>query len=420
MTESSVPLHHIPFVGREDVFAKIHQHFVDAQSPLAFTILGGHGMGKTALLQHYVNSGDDSTIGIYIPLKSNPVQTETAVWLKLMESIHQVMATRTYMEGRLPSPSAEILEDELLFWVWFQDRFIVALLRVIRPHRRLVWMFDDLHLLMSQLPAEQVQSFADHMSRLLQMSRQLLMVVTLPLSAEELLVSFRTIVQDSTSAIRLPYFTPDEVRQCVEAYLPTTTVDEQAITTLYTFTGGHPWLLTEYLNYPSNDRNSPPMKDIQGTMKALQARHDDFFQRLWETLNDHEHTILHAIADLHNQQAEMVIHFSALEKWLLESDITLEAGVVRATTRSLEYQQVITQDAGGFRVIVRLFQAWIIRQRPTPTKPQPSPQLQYRLLWVMVGIGIMLLLLWLVIRIQQTPRPSEEFINPVATVTLGN
>ena len=420
MTESPNSLNRVPFVGREDIFAKIHQHVVDAQSPRALTILGGHGMGKTALLQHWLNSMDDLTIGIYIPLKSTPVQTETALWLQLMERIHQVMATRTYMEGRLPSPNAEILHDELLFWAWFQDRFIVTLLRIIRPHRRLVWLFDDFHLLEDHLPAEQAQIFADHLSELLNLSGQLLMATTLPLSQEELLVKYRTIVQESAAAIRLPYFTQAEVRQCIVAFLPNAPVDEPTVNTLHTLTGGHPWLLTDYLRDVRNAQSTPPFKDIQATMKALQTQHDAFFQQIWHTLNDHEHTILHAIADLHNQQDETVIHFSVLEKWLLESDLALERTMVRATIRSLEYQQVITQTSGGYWMVVRLFQAWIIRQRPAPLKRPASYKVRNRLMWVLAGVGMITVLLWLVIRVQQTPRTGVEFIRPAATVTLEN
>ena len=419
MNESQYSLNPVPFVGREDILSKIHQHFIDAQSPLAFTILGGHGMGKTALLQHYASLVDDSTIAIYIPLKLEPVQTESAVWLRLMETIHQVMATRTYMEGRLPSPSEEILEDELLFWAWFQDRFIVALLRIIRPHRRLVLVMDDLQLLTSILSDQHLQSFIDHLSQLLQMSKQILMVATLPLYAEELLITFRTIVQDSTFVVRLPYLTLEEVHQCIDRI--GTGADESIIVTLYTLTGGHPGLLSDYLRYALSENPLTPFKDIQGSMKALQPQHDRFFQTLWTTLNNHEQTLLHAIADLHHQNDEVVIHFSMLEKWLLESDISLEPAIIRATTRSLEYQQLITQDEHGFRIIVRLFQAWIIRQRPTSQKAPSRPtQLRNRVVLAIGLVGLFILLMWLVVRIQQTPRTGVEFVYPAATVTLGN
>lgn len=82
---------------------------------------------------------------------------------------------------------------------------------------------------------------------------------------------------------------------------------------------------------------------------------------------------------------------------------------------------MITQDENGFRIVVRLFQAWIIRQRPTAQTPQKhSPRLRNRILFVLGLIGLLISLVVLIIRIQQTPRIGEEFVNPSATVTLGN
>ncbi|MEO0598756.1 MAG: hypothetical protein AAF126_21785, partial [Chloroflexota bacterium] len=148
-----------PYAGRETLFARLQQYILDPTHRNAVVITGQRRMGKTATVREFTRIFSDPILPVLV--MSDDVQptfnTENLVHL-LVARINAILDEHDFSLVRVPeladSLQSEASNDEegetepdekpvLSTIAWFMDVYMPEVMAIIRPHRRIVWLFDD-------------------------------------------------------------------------------------------------------------------------------------------------------------------------------------------------------------------------------------------------------------------------------------
>src|SRR5688572_18113425 len=155
-----------PFAGRRAALARLHQQLGDSARREAVIFVGWRESGKTALLRHFNTVFDDNFLGVYVPVDAAP--EDEAEWLlTLARSVTAEIVERGYTLHRLstlPPP-----EDDAR--AWFTETFLGEITAILRPHRRLVFLFDNAERLLDAIASGRLP--ADHPAFLAEMLEKL-------------------------------------------------------------------------------------------------------------------------------------------------------------------------------------------------------------------------------------------------------
>jgi len=379
--ETSDPQHEpdglrLPLVGRDELLARIHQHALDMASPHALAVIGPPGSGKTSLLRALA-AEDEDIIGVYISLRDAATNTETN-WLRtLIEATNTALLNRDYSQNRLDAMEST-LENPLApaLRPWINSDYLSGVTRLIRSHRRILWLLDDLEALLASMEVDHLpDDTLLYLHGLMLNHMQLGIVVTADLDAEGRLLSLAPFVP--VEAIhRLHLLDPEATRSLLRSARPSLSDEDAAH--IHAATGGHP----QWLTLCAQTLNGQPQATIETIKQAVYPQVTADCEALWQRLSTHEQIILQAIVNLHYSDPLKAITPTMLEQWLIDSDTPLDATDIAAALRGLDYREIIGPDRQNLRLRSGFFERWCltqlrrgqrVEQRRTTAATTPTP-----------------------------------------------
>lgn len=406
--ETSDPQHEpdgvrLPLVGRDELLARIHQHAMDMASPHALAVIGPPGSGKTSLLRALA-AEDDDIIGVYISLRDAATNTETN-WLRtLIEATNAALFNRDYSQNRLDALEST-LENPLApaLRPWINGDYLNGVTRLIRSHRRILWLLDDLEALLAAMEADHVpDDTLLYLHGLMLNHVQLGIVVTADLDEESHLLSLAPFVP--VDAIhRLHLLDPEATRDLLRSVRPD--LSDADTTHIHAATGGHP----QWLALCAQSLSEQPQAVVETITQAVYPQVIIDCEALWQRLSTHEQIILQAIVNLHYSDPLKAITPAMLEQWLIDSDTPLDATDIAAALRGLDYREIIGPDRQNLRLRSGFFERWCLTQlrrgqrveqgRPaasaaTPATADSAPQM--RRLGILLIVLVVILVLGIV------------------------
>jgi len=421
-TEFEDTLLSAPFAGRQTVFARIQQYLIDPSDRHALLFIGRKSIGKSAMLLQCRQVLGEHVIGCYLSLNDAVVADETT-WLTYLYH-YTNFAVQEYQLNieRLP----DLPDDPAQYRTWFADEYLLELRKLIRPHRRWVWLIDDAEYLIkaienNQLPADSL----DYLYHLLQDHLQLGVVITLDEKNENQASQLIPLI-DIHQIQRLQSLTAEESTELIAYFVrhnPEST-DEH----IYNLTDGHPLILQLMGNALQTIQTRPITKsEVDKIVTGVYKQADEIYRAIWQnTLSQNERLILTAISGLLYDDPLINLTTQRIESWLIETDFPIDITTINAGIRALEYQNLVRgSTSDGIRIRAQLFQRWLIEHarmdKPETFHSKPATiksndfQLDRNGLLLIVAVVIIVILL--VAAIQQSDNPSSIPLQP--TVTLG-
>lgn len=432
-----------PFAGRDAELARLHQSVTAPQTSEALVFMGRRRIGKTALLNQFDAAFDELFIGVFIPLDTFPLHSESA-WLRaLYQAIYETLVTRGFSLERLPHIPEHLARVDAYAddWrTWLVDEAMPEVARVIRAARRIVLLMDDAGYLLDAV--ENGTLPRDHGAFLARLIHPQLHIVLTASEEDEDRLSTLSPLVNAMGATRLGQLS----REGVAAVLSVADVQDSA-DEVYEATGGLPELVRR-AGYHLVERGDKPTA-IKDVLAQVYADGEATFRQMWEGLNRSERLVLTAIASLLYADPLRPITPERIEAWLVETDFPQDLTTVQATVRGLEYREIIRHELpdttrkhpGGLRLTAGLMQRWLLENarlnmpadkpaseaaRPTTrdrTQPQtPStadtPQ-NNRILWIAVAIAAVLFVLLMLALTSNGAAINPSATTPQPTVTLA-
>lgn len=401
-----------PFAGRELLYARLQQHILDPPDRHAIIYVGHDGMGKSALLQHFSSVFDNTMLSFYVSLEKMNLSDEET-WLQhLITETNQLLDVHNFSLSRVPSldknEESEITPISLKDWV--HDTYLSEVLHIIRPHRRLVWLFDDAEYLLKASDEHII-----YLHELLEKHSQLAIVLTLDTEYEDKLVQLTPLVNPA-AAERIHRLTLEESSDLIRLYAPG--ADDNFVQNIFEATGGKPRLLARYGH--ELQKRWAEQSDSQALEEAKNAVYElslEEFRIIWLGLSRDERFVLTGIASLiYNDPLRLVRH-ELIENWLIETDYPMDIVAINAALRSLDYRDIVSQHQNhGTRLVMGLMQQWLLEHaRLDDTAQDNRGQISLQLVGIIVIVIVLLISLFLLL-------PNPIFTNDIglATATLSS
>lgn len=413
MTESRInPESNNPtlIVGREAIYARLQQHVLDPPHRQAILFTGHDGIGKTALLQHFTRMFDNQILGVYFPLSEAPLHS-TDAWIdNLIERTNEMLEAYNFTVERVTS--LEEVDNET-YDNWFRDIYLFEVMHLIRPHRRMVWLFDDIEYLLDALP-EQVT----YLHQLLQTHLQLTIICTLNTEYEDRIADLAPLVTTANSE-RLHRLSVDDSINLIRQYAPGST--DEMVSTIYNMTGGHPLLLsnigTELNKAWASHSDNEALRIAQPAAYNLSQAH---FRQLWQRLSQNERIVLTTIANLIYDDPLRNVGVDTIQSWLIETDYPLDTTTIHAALRGLDYLDIVNhQRNAGYKIVAGMMQTWLLEHaRLSDIENGTASGIRMSISWRAV-IGVVIIVILLTILLFSLPTPISSPTEILPTVTLA-
>lgn len=333
-----------PFVGRQSLLVRLHQ-YASAPAPYTLTMIGFEGMGKSALLAQLAHS-DARLIGVVVRLVPYSVSSES-VWLEtLMNATVSALEQSNIARARLPN-----LDNAGDLRTCLTETWLPSVLRVLRPHQRILWLLDDVHYLADaitygQMPADSLRFLCD----LVRQTPALSIINTLDPDRIRDIGKLAPLVDVQHCEVleRLSSDDSQNLLQAVLEYVP------ESLTSAVTLqTGGIPHLLTQVAE---RLRRYEPLDDaVDATYHANAA----YFRKWWGTLTRDERIVLTATINRMYEDPLRAVTPPLLETWLIKTDFPMDITTIQAQLRGLEYRAVIRLTRQDVTLVSQLFQRWL-------------------------------------------------------------
>ncbi|MBZ0295423.1 MAG: ATP-binding protein [Anaerolineae bacterium] len=403
-----------PFAGRQAAFARLHQYLEEPTSHHALAFLGQHRGGKTALLRRFDTVYDPTFMGVHFPLRQSKHASEAELWTALVRASERTLAERDLTLTRLPMlpDSNDNLRD------WLDQNWLPEVWTAIRPHRRLVWLLDDGHLLIDRLPPSVFASLHDLLNR----HPQLKIVLTASLEDETSLPTMDPLV-DLAQVFRLTHLSQDETAWLLqEPAKPLYTVSDSAAHEVYRATGGQPQLTQRFGYHIYNTWESDPshttitLEDVKALLHTMMQESRSDFLDLWQQSTPVERRVLTALSRLIYTDPLNPVDHQALMAWMIDSDNPLDSAAVNAGLRSLDYREIVRQEQGKITLTMGLMQLWLLDTTPMESQPAPDSTSRRRQLALVL---LLVLLIVALLAISQLSGPEVAATPALPTATLA-
>jgi hypothetical protein len=252
---------------------------------------------------------------------------------------------------------------------WLFDTFMPEFIQVLRPHRRLIFLVDDVQLLLQavndgRLPADTLSA----LHKLLQHFRQLGLVMTLTTGYEGDLPRFVPLVAIS-GVLRLGDLSAEEsadlLRQPVAGLYR---VQDDAVAWAHRAGGGQPVLMQRFGSALYDAWEDDPSQtnmtaeDVKAILPTVYNASSEWLRGLWDLQAGNEKLVLTALAHLLYDDPLAHIEAEQIAHWLVQSDTPLDLTAVKATVRALEYEEVIDSGPNGLRFGAGMLHSWLLEQ----------------------------------------------------------
>ena len=329
---------------------------------------------------------------------------------------HQLNTTR------LP----ELISEPSGMRQWLIDDYLSELDKLIRPYRRLVWLFDDAEALIQAIANGQLpEDTFDYLYQVLQSHLQIGIVMTLEESNEAKAKQLTPLININRPQ-RLHPLSADETAEVMSQFGMLLT--EPAQKQIYHLTDGHP-LLLQFMGETLQSLKTYEItqKEIKKIVDAVYVKANDTYQTIWEQiLSQNERLVLTAISGLLYDDPIRNLTTQEIENWMLETDYPLDITAINAGIRGLEYQDLlIGSTSEGIRIRAALFQRWLIEHvgvnRPAtlPTKPLLESTDDSTPIG-RTGIFVIALIVITVILLVAVTQQSDNISSPSAQPTVRN
>ena len=420
-TEFEDTLLSAPFAGRQAVFARIQQYLIDPSDRHALLFMGRKSIGKSAMLLQCRQILGEHVIGSYLSLNDDVVADEPT-WIAYLYHFTNFALQQYQLNiDRLP----ELPDDPAQFRDWFSNEYLLEMRKIIRPHRRWIWLIDDGEYLIKaidnkQLPADSL----DYLYGLLRDHLQLGIVITLDEKNENLVSQLSPLI-DIQQIQRLQSLSADESAELMAHFVADN--PEATDKYIYNLVDGHPLLLQFLGNALQPIQTRPITKsEIDKIVPEVYKKADETYRGIWQnTLSQNERLVLTAISGLLYDDPLINLTTQGIESWLLETDFPMDNTTINAGIRALEYQNlVIGSTSDGIRIRSQLFQRWLIEHarmdKPETYHSKPiskGDDLQFGRNGIILIVAVIVVVILLVAIIQQSDISSSIPLQP--TVTLG-
>lgn len=441
-----------PFAGRDAELARLHQAVTAPGTSEALVFLGRRRTGKTGLLKQFDHAFDELFIGVFLPLDTAPLHSESA-WLRtLYQMMYDALIVRGFSQERLPHIPEDLARVDAYAddWrAWLVDEALPEIARVIRAARRIVLLMDDAGYLLDAI--EKGTLPRDHGAFLARLIHPQLHIV-LTADADEARLELLSPLVNPMGALRLGPLSREGVA-AVLAFAEMSAIDTGAVAEVFAATGGLPELVRRagYHLYEHDGKHDDKRDDKPPTMKDVLAQvyadGEATFRQMWDGLNRGERLVLTAIAGLIYADPLRPITPDRIEAWLVETDFPQDLTTVQATVRGLEYREIIRHELpepardhpGGLRLTAGLMQRWLLEnarlnmpaEKPSSeaarpvTRDKTLPQSgangvqNHRILWVAVAIAAVLFVLLMLALTSGGAPVNPSAMTPQPTVTLA-
>lgn len=406
-----------PFVGRQAVFARLHQYLKSPASGQAMVFAGQRRVGKTAFLRHFSKVFDDTFVGVYIPLQQLRFNDEADFWLAMIHATLNVLAGRDLTLSRLPPIPPE--HSELREWL--ADSWLPELWHVIRYHRQLVILADDVHKLIDTSGQVPKGLFA-YCHELMEKHPQFRLVMTLHTPYESYFTGIDSLFHVS-EIVRLTNLSREETASLLtDPVSDLYHLTDQCIDEVYRTTGGQPQFVQragDQIFRRWQQTSVVTLDDVKAIALAIYAQSHAELDFMWQESTSNERLILSAISHLLYENPLKAVDPAAIESWLLETDYPMDATAIHAAVRSLEYRELLISTPTGIRLTAGLMQKWLLENaRPTHPAAPTAPSSRQRFMILAVVIIALAIGLLLIINLGSAPPPNND--PPEPTVTLAS
>ncbi len=375
--------------------------------------------GKTALLQYVHATFSSDCITVFFPLQSTPIKGEDDWLLGLAQATTEVLTTGEFNLSRLPNlPEKDVRE-------WLKEEYLSAVFKIIRPHRRLVWLFDDVERLINTIVTGQmpIDTFK-YLHSMLGLHSGLGMALTIDSAHESDLDAMQPLIRSDT-IIRLGRLSAEESGQVLRQFIAGLTDD--SVAAVYRATGGQPQLLQlfgEEFTVKFAETGELPItpEDIQTLAQAVYEKSGDDFREVWGSLTHNERLVLTAIGNLLYDDSLRQVDTDAIETWLVETNYPLDATTINAAIRGLEYREIIASTQSNLSFTAELMQKWLLEHgrlgEGADSVGEETPG--RRMVWLTVALLLTLFIVLAVLIGLNNAPGADSAVTAEPTVTLVN
>jgi len=415
-----------PFTGRIKAFEHLYHQLTDPSSAGVSVILGRRDIGKTALLKHFNSYFDDTFLGVYIPLLTQSIRSESD-WLNIIAlATMQVLSTHDFSLYKLPKQNAEDQDMRR----WMTDEYLPHTFEIIRG-RRLVWLIDDAGSLIhwkndGKLPDDHFT----YLDSLVKHYQNLGIVLAMDSRYEMLIPKLSPLVQ-VTDVYRLANLNEDEtkalIQQPVQSQFP---IGDEAAAAVYQASGGHPRLAQRFgaaLYDHQQSKNfvnaNITAEDVKTVSAAVQKQSEADFQKIWAETGRNGQLVLTAITRLMLLDPLTPVTATAIADWLIESDYPLDTTAINSALRGLEYDELVENTKGGIHLKSSLMQNWLLQHAELEAVSKPAGTATPRR-GLLVALAVLVLVVIALIFVVTQQRPDEatitHTIEPTLTLVTGS
>ncbi len=404
-----------PFIGRETVIARLHQHLSNPPHASVPVVIGRNHIGKTALLNHFQSIIYPDTISIYLPLQQIDLSNDLTWTKTLIQTSLDILANLGYVPtGIKPAP-----EEDTHLGLWFINELLPTIFRVIRSHQRLVLLVDDAEELTKTIKNNRLtHEIVLYLNRL--RHPQLGIILTMNVAAEDSLYMLEPLV-DTHSPIRLPVLTQAMCTALIRDHQEYA-VNDSATEAIFKATGGEPALVQRfgYYLYEQAKAVTTP-QDIRKLIPQVYVDCIYQLEQAWNILTSEEKLVLAAISNLRFKDPLATIDTGAIESWLIQTDYPLDATTVNAAIRGLEYHDLVLGSTSEVKLSSSLMQKWVMENASFTLEPinVTAPPTDNQT-WIIVSAVIVLILALILVFTMNASLSDNESDTPPPTVTLVN
>jgi len=408
-----------PFAGRQDIFARIQQYLIDPSDRHALLIIGRDGMGKSRILQQCLHVLEDNVIPCYIPLTDVDYRDDDTWLYHLIEQTNIALSSGDFTISRLP----QLAESNGTLREWFTGEYLPEVTKLIRSHRRLVWLMDDVEYLLAAIDAGKLpDDTLVFLYDVLQTNLQFGLVFTLDEDNEAQASQLAPLVDESLFQ-RLHPLSSEETTTLLEKY--SLTLEDSAKSYIYTLTDGHP-LIIQHMGeaLQSASHMTITKSEIDAILKTVYQKSHSTYRHIWQnSLSQNERLVLTAISGILYDDPIAKLNAKRIESWLLETDYPLDMTAVNAGIRGLDYRDLVGGSVDNLKIRAQLFERWLIEHarmdevNPVVAKSNAlddSLPISRNGLLLIVGIAIFIIVM--VALLQQSNQSVTTTVQP--TVTL--
>lgn len=396
-------------VGRREIYTLLQQHLVDPSGQHVHVILGWRGSGKSALLQALPQLFDDSFVTVYLPLSEERLADESTWLASLMEATAMAITARGLQAApTTPRPDAD----------WLQNHYLPDVLKRIRSHRQLVWLWDNASALSDALQRGTIpyQHLSD-VRRWLDNNAQLSIVLALDTRYEDALRDLQPLIHDALIH-RLSHLSPEE---SAEYLMASGRVTPAIADTIYRLSGGNPSFLACFYQHIIASQTLLTAESLVNIAHAVYKQLDPEFRERWQSLNRDERYVLTAISNLIYEDPLRALQSADIEAWLAQTDFPMDSIAVRSAIRGLEYHEHLRHRDKKIVLSGELWQRWLLENARIHehtyglSAPPEEQRLSLTRLLLLTAIIVLLLLLAIF-----TTNRSDGAHVVIPTATLSN